>query len=135
VNAHGTPVLAMVVIGIFNLGLISMGTPTAILAASAIGYVCANGISLFAYVKAKADPHLASLDRPFKAPGGWKNVALMFGFFNLPLCLIGIVYLNSVEGSWFSTGIGILVLGLYIPMWYYSQHETHVAKQVKSKNT
>jgi amino acid transporter len=127
VNSHGTPVLAMIVIGVFNLGLISMGTPTAILAASAIGYVCANGISLFAYVKAKMNPRLAGLERPFKAPAGWKNVALLFGLFNLPLCLIGVIYLNSVEGSWFSTGVGILVLALYIPMWYYSQHENHVA--------
>jgi amino acid transporter len=133
VNSHGTPILAMVVIGIFNLALISMGTPTAILAASAIGYVCANGISLFAYVKAKADPHLAGLERPFKAPTGWKNVALMFGLFNIPLCLIGIIYLNSIEGSWFSTGVGILVLGLYVPMWYYSQHENHVARIAESQ--
>lgn len=127
-NAHGTPVLAMVVIGVFNLILISMGTPSAILAASAIGYVCANGISLFAYVKAKSNPRLAGLDRPFKAPTGWKNVALLFGLFNLPLCLIGVIYLNSVEGSWTSTIVGILVLGLYIPMWFYSQHEVHVDK-------
>lgn len=130
VNAHGTPVLAMVVIGIFNLILISMGTPTAILAASAIGYVCANGISLFAYVKAKINPHLANLERPFKAPSGWKNVALLFGLFNIPLCLIGIIYLNSVEGSWFSTGVGIVVLCLYIPLWFYSQHESHAPEAV-----
>jgi amino acid transporter len=128
VNSHGTPVFAMVIIGLFNLVLISMGTPTAILAASAIGYVCANGISLFAYVKAKMNPHLVGLERPFKAPKGWKNVALMFGLFNIPLCLIGIIYLNSIEGSWFSTGVGIVVLALYIPMWYYSQHESHVAR-------
>jgi hypothetical protein len=118
----------MVVIGIFNLVLISMGTPSAILAVSAIGYVCANGISLFAYVKAKRDPHLAGLDRPFKAPTGWKNVALLFGLFNLPLCLVGVIYLNSVEGTWFSTLVGIGVLGLYVPMWFYSQHEAHVDK-------
>lgn len=127
-NAHGTPVLAMIVIAIFNLILISMGTPTAILAASAIGYVCANGISLFAYVKAKSDPYLAGLDRPFKAPTGWKNMALLFGLFNLPLCLVGVIYLNSIEGSWFSTIVGICVLGLYIPMWLYSQHEVHKDK-------
>ncbi|MCM1987785.1 APC family permease [Methanococcoides seepicolus] len=127
-NPHGTPILAMVVIGIFNLVLISMGTPSAILAASAIGYVCANGISLFAYVKAKRDPHLAGLDRPFKAPTGWKNVSLMFGLFNLPLCLVGVIYLNSVEGSWFSTIVGICVLALYVPMWFYSQHEAHTDK-------
>ncbi len=127
-NAHGTPLIAMIVIGVFNLALISMGTPTAILAASAIGYVCANGISLFAYVKAKANPHLAGLERPFKAPAGWKNVALLFGLFNIPLCLIGVIYLNAFEGSWTSTIVGIIVLSLYIPMWFYSQHETHTDK-------
>ncbi|MCQ6962398.1 APC family permease [Methanolobus chelungpuianus] len=133
INKNGTPVFAMVIIGLFNLALISLGTPTAILAASAIGYVCANGISLFAYVKAKNNPRLAALDRPFKAPTGWKNVALMFGLFNLPLCLIGIVYLNSLEIGWTSTWIGFLVLGLYIPLWYYSQHENHVAQEPQSQ--
>ncbi len=128
INANGTPVFAMMVIALFNLGLISFGTPTAILAASAIGYVCANGISLFAYFKAKSNPRLAALDRPFKAPSGWKNVALLFGLFNLPLCLIGIVYLNSLEIGWTSTIVGFIVLGLYIPLWFYSQHEVHVAK-------
>ncbi|MDD2389541.1 MAG: APC family permease [Desulfobacterales bacterium] len=132
-NAHGTPVLAMVVTGIFNLILISMGTPTAILAASAIGYVCANGISLFAYVRAKSSPHLVGLDRPFKAPSGWKNITLLFGLFNLPLCLVGVIYLNSVEGIWFSTVVGICVLGLYIPIWFYSQHEAYVDKAICRK--
>ena len=113
----------MIIIALFNLGLILMETPTAILAASAIGYVCANGISLFAYVRARTDPHLAALDRPFKAPSGWSNVALLFGFFNLPLCLVGVIYLNSLESGWVSTAIGFLVLGLYIPLWIYSQRE------------
>ena len=124
VNKHGTPVVAMVAIGLFNLVLISMGTPAAILAASAIGYTCANGISLFAYVKAKSHPNFAELERPFSAPKGWKNVALMFGLFNIPLCLIGVVYLNSLEVGWFSTWIGFIVLSLYLPLWLYSQYET-----------
>lgn len=124
VNKHGTPVLAMVVIGLFNLVLISMGTPAAILAASAIGYTCANGISLFAYVKAKQHPDFAGLDRPFKAPSGWKNVAMLFGLFNIPLCLIGVVYLNSLEVGWTSTWIGFIVLSAYLPLWLYSQYES-----------
>jgi amino acid permease len=123
VNDQGTPVLAMVVIGLFNLVLISMGTPAAILAASAIGYTCANGISLFAYVKAKRDARFANLERPFKAPSGWKNVAMLFGLFNIPLCLVGVVYLNSLEVGWTSTWIGFIVLSLYLPIWLYTQHE------------
>ena len=122
-NANGTPIFAMIVIGVFNLGLILMEAPTAILAASAIGYVCANGISLFAYVRARMDPQLAALDRPFRAPSGWTSVALFFGLFNLPLCLVGVIYLNSLESGWLSTTVGFLVLGFYIPLWIYSQRE------------
>ncbi|MEO8221842.1 MAG: APC family permease [Specibacter sp.] len=131
-NRHGTPFVAMLVIGAFNLVLISMGTPAAILAASAIGYTCANGISLFAYVKAKKHPAFADLERPFKAPKGWKHVAMTFGLFNLPLCLIGVVYLNSLEIGWTSTWVAFLVLALYIPIWMYSQAESRRATNKKA---
>ena len=125
-NIHGTPVNAMIVIALFNIGFIFLKTLSAILAASAIGYVCANGISLFAYVKAKLDSDFSKLERPFKAPKGWQYVALLFGIFNLPLCLIGVVYLNSLEVGWTSTIVGFVVLSLYIPLWYYSQNEDKV---------
>ena len=127
-NRQRTPWVAMLVIAIFNLVLISMGNPAAIVAASAIGYTCANGISLFAYVKAKRDPAFAGLERPFEAPKGWKGVALAFGLFNLPLCVVGVVYLNSLEVGWAPTWVGFLVLAVYIPIWAYSQHEWHRSK-------
>ncbi|MCP9002013.1 APC family permease [Pseudarthrobacter sp. RMG13] len=128
-NRHGTPFVAMLVIGAFNLLLISMGNPAAIVAASAIGYTCANGISLFAYVRAKKHPDFAALERPFTAPRGWKNVAIVFGLFNLPLCLVGVVYLNSLEIGWTPTWVGFIVLALYIPIWFYSQHESSRSKK------
>ncbi|ALV41961.1 amino acid permease [Pseudarthrobacter sulfonivorans] len=127
-NRHGTPFVALLVIGAFNLVLISMGNAAAILAASAIGYTCANGISLFAYVKAKKHPAFANLERPFNAPKGWTNVSMIFGLFNVPLCLIGVVYLNSLEIGWTSTWVGFLVLALYLPIWLYSQHESRRTK-------
>jgi Amino acid transporters len=126
-NSHGTPVNAMIVIALLNMGFIFLGTPAAIVAASAIGYVFANGISLLAYVKAKTDSKFSKLERPFKAPRGWQYVALFFGLFNLPLCLIGIIYLNSLEVGWTSTIVGFVVLALYIPLWYYSQNESQAA--------
>ncbi|MDQ0862815.1 APC family permease [Arthrobacter globiformis] len=128
-NRQGTPFVAMLIIGAFNLVLISMGNAAAILAASAIGYTLANGISLFAYVKAKKHPAFASLERPFKAPKGWKHVALTFGLFNVPLCVVGVVYLNSLEIGWTSTWVGFLVLALYLPIWLYSQHESRRASR------
>jgi hypothetical protein len=39
------------------------------------------------------------------------------------LCLIGIIYLNSLELGWTSTIVGFVVLALYLPLWYYSQNE------------
>jgi uncharacterized membrane protein YfcA len=73
---------------------------------------------------AKNHPAFANLERPFKAPKGWKKVALIFGLFTLPLCLVGVVYLNSLEVGWTSTGIGFLVLSLYIPIWLDTQRES-----------
>jgi amino acid transporter len=134
-NRHGTPFVALLVTAAFNMVLISMGSLSAILAAAAIGYTCANGISLFAYVKSKKHPALANLERPFKAPRGWKNVAMAFGLFNLPLCLIGVVYLNSLEIGWAPTWVGFIVLALYIPIWLYSQHESRRTKQKAATTT
>jgi amino acid transporter len=123
-NRHGTPFVALLVTAAFNMVLISMGSLAAILAAAAIGYTCANGISLFAYVRARRHLAFAHLERPFKAPRGWKHVAMLFGLFNLPLCLVGVVYLNSLEIGWTSTWLGFIVLSLYIPIWLYSQRES-----------
>jgi amino acid transporter len=139
-NRHGTPFVALLVTAAFNMVLISMGSMAAILAAAAIGYTCANGISLFAYVRARRHPAFASLERPFKAPRGWKHVAMLFGLFNLPLCLVGVVYLNSLEIGWTSTWLGFIVLSLYIPIWLYSQREqrrrntTTVAARLSDNN-
>ncbi|WP_254788618.1 amino acid permease [Arthrobacter sp. ok909] len=122
-NRHGTPSIALHVTAAFNVVLISMGSFAAILAAAAIGDTCANGISL-AYVRARKHPAFANLERPFKAPKGWKHVAMLFGLFNLPLCLVGVVYLNSMEIGWTSTWLGFTVLALHIPIWLYSRYLT-----------
>jgi len=107
--------------------LILLGTPTAILAASAIGYICANGISLYTYVKVRNDPELSKLERPFKAPRGWKHVSFVAAILNIPFFLVGIIYLNSLELGWNTTGIGFFVLCLFIPLWFYSQHENKLS--------
>jgi hypothetical protein len=35
-----------------------------------------------------------------------------------------VVYLNSLEVGWFSTWVGFIVLGMYLPIWLYTQYET-----------
>ncbi|KLU64395.1 arginine/agmatine antiporter [Desulfosporosinus acididurans] len=121
-NMYGTPVIAMVVTALFNMALITLKSPAAVLAASAIGYICANGISLFAYVKVYSDKKLRSLHREFKAPSGWKIIALICALVNIPLYLVGITYLNALDSGWSSTLVGVGVLLLYIPLWFYTQH-------------
>jgi hypothetical protein len=71
-------------------------------------------------LKAKCDIRFAKLERPFKAPSAWQYVVIFFGFFNLPLCLIGVVFINSMEAGGTPTIVGFVVLASYIPLWYYS---------------
>ena len=123
-NKHGTPFFALLVIAGFNLALISMGNASAVLAASAIGYTIAHGLTLLAYAKSKKDPAFANLKRPFIAPKGWGKVGLFFGLFNVPLCVIGVVYLNGLEIGWAPTWVAFGVLGAYLPIWIYSQRES-----------
>ena len=127
-NRHGTPFVALIVIAAFNFALISLGSASAVLGASAIGYTIAHGLTLLAYAKSRKDPAFADLERPFKAPKGWRYVGLIFGLFNVPLCVIGVVYLNSLEVGWTPTWVAFIVLGLYLPIWLYSQHESRRAK-------
>jgi Amino acid transporters len=132
VNSKGTPLRSMIVIAVFNLLLILIfsflsesGGPAAILSASAIGYVFANGISLLAYYKASTDPKFKELERPFKAPKGWKYVAMFFALVNLILFLAGIIYMNASdpEIGLGPTLLGFVVLGLFIPLWWWAQKE------------
>lgn len=136
VNSKGTPMRSMVIIAIFNILLIlvfslleASSGPAAILSASAIGYVFANGISLLAYYKAANDPKFKDMERPFKAPKGWKYVALIFAFLNLIFYLVGIVYLNATDAGWAPTLLGFVVLAIFIPLWWWAQ------KEQKNKST
>jgi amino acid transporter len=124
-NKHGTPVVAMVITAAFNIALIMLKTPSAILSASAIGYVCANGISLFAYVRVcnKKFSHIA---RPYKAPKGWKYVALIFGLLNIPVYLVGIMYINALDAGFWPTVVGVGVLLTYLPLWSYTQNRQKI---------
>lgn len=115
-NKFGTPVYAMIGISILNFGLICTGTPSAIVAASALGYVIANGITLFAYFKAKGD-------RKILAPKWWKYVGLACCMLNIPLYLTGIFYINRLDYGIVPALAGAGVLLAYIPFWFYAKNE------------
>ena len=46
-----------------------------------------------------------------------------------------IIYLNSLELGWATTGVGFFVLCLYIPLWLYSQREGTKAAEAKRRKT
>ncbi|MGD0818483.1 MAG: APC family permease [Methanomassiliicoccales archaeon] len=122
-NSRGEPMRAVMIVALFNLGLVLMGSPLAILAASAIAYVFAFAIGLVAYVKAKRDIEMAKLERPYKAPRGWIYVAAVLAILQIPFLLIGAVYINNYEYALVGNMIGFGVLAAFFPLWIYSQHE------------
>ncbi|PKM60880.1 MAG: amino acid permease [Firmicutes bacterium HGW-Firmicutes-4] len=128
-NKHGTPVKAMISVAILNFALIFIGTPSAIVAGSAMGYVIANGITLFAYFKAKGNQKIL-------APKWWKYIGLGFCILNIPLYLIGIFYINKLDYGIAPALVGVLVLFVFVPFWLYAKKENtdiDVMKEVELK--
>jgi amino acid transporter len=126
-NKHGVPVFAMFTIGILNIFLIGLKTPSAIVAASSIGYIFANGISLFAYYKLKSKMKTEP-NHQFHAPSFYKYIAGFCGLINIPVFLCGIIYLNSIDLGWRSSLIGFAVLGVYIPLWFATKRGKRFVK-------
>lgn len=136
-NKNGQPMRAVLLIALFNLFLLVVlqGNPVAILAMSALGYVFVFGIALFAYVKANRDPELRKLERPYKAPRGWVWIALTLGVMQIPLLLIGALYINNLEFGWMTNVVGLAVLALFFPLWIYSQNERYKLNKVEAGKT
>lgn len=126
-NQYGTPVKAMILVAVFNLGLIFIGTPAAIVAGSAVGYVIANGITLFAYFKAKGNQKIL-------APKWWKFIGLGCCILNIPLYLAGIFYINTLDYGLGAALIGILVLFLFVPFWLYAKKEHNQEMIIECQN-
>jgi amino acid transporter len=126
-NKNGQPMRAVFLIALFNLFLLVVlqGNPVAILAMSALGYVFVFGMALFAYVKANRDPELRKLERPYKAPRGWVWIALALGILQIPMLLIGAIYINNFEFGAEPTILGFAALAAFVPLWIYSQHERY----------
>ncbi|SHJ27513.1 dimethylamine:proton symporter, ABT family [Dethiosulfatibacter aminovorans DSM 17477] len=137
-NEYGVPVNAMISIIILNYGLIMLKSPSAILAASSLGYALANGISLYSYVKYKREKNNKSTKsgkentKGLRVPRLWDKVIIAFAFVNIPLFLVGLVYLNSLDSGWSSTIVGVGVLALYVPLYKYSEKEKNMTNLTKT---
>jgi len=123
VNKHGQPHIALIVIAFINMLLILLGTPTIILAASATGYVFANGITLFAYAKAKR-----ALKKKIAAPKWWYKVAIIFGIINIPVYFIGLFLIEQNDYGVAAAFFGIIMLLVFIPLWFYAKMERNLSR-------
>ena len=85
-----------------------------------------------AYVKSKRDPEIKKLERPFKAPRGWKYLAAAMVVYELVILLPCLAYLNSLDYGSMSTIVGAVVLLAFIPIWVFTQNMTKKNK-VKPK--
>lgn len=61
---------------------------------------------------------------------GWKYVALAFGLFNVPLGLIVVMYLSITQSGALSIIVGVVILAIYVPAWYYSRYEHSKAQNI-----
>lgn len=133
VNKHGMPLNAMIFVSIFNILLVlligysgtvdgSGDTSMTILSASAMGYCIANGIALLAYVKTKTNSRFKDLNRPFKAPRGWKYVITVMVVIQFFVWLPCLIYWSYYLSNGFTPAIlGAVILICFIPVWYYVQ--------------
>jgi amino acid transporter len=122
-NKHAQPAVALIFVAGLNIALILLGTPTIILAASATGYVFANGITLFAYVKAKRQ-----MDTHITAPKWWWRVAFVFALVNIPFYFIGLFMIEQTDYGVMAAIFGLLALLVYVPLWYYAMMERHLSE-------
>lgn len=121
-SSKGEPMLVVIVIAIFKMFLIFLGSPVAILAASAIAYVFDFAIGLFACVKAKRDTRCCALERPYRARG-WIWIALALGIMQFPLLLVSSPYINNLSYELVPTVVGFGVLGLFFPLWIFFEQK------------
>ncbi|QHI71130.1 APC family permease [Aminipila terrae] len=123
-NKYGTPQNAMIVLIILDYGLLFLGKPSAIVAASAIGYSIANGLGMYSYVKYKKEKNKAlNKTDGVNLPRIWCWIGLIFAIIDVPLYIIGLIYINSLDAGWSSTIVAVVILLLYIPLYIYSTYE------------
>ena len=132
-NAFGIPQNAMLVIIVLNYCLLLMGSESAIVAASSVGYCIANGVCLMSYVKHKYKKHHSENRRQgFSMPGIWLVFACVFAVLNLSLYIIGLLYLNYIEYGWITALVCVLILFAYVPMKILASRKEQTTHDTKS---
>jgi hypothetical protein len=99
----------------FNIFLLLLGNPIAILAASTIGYLSFHTVNTLAgYIQVRHH----SFDRvaTYKAPKTLIRLGVVWTAVNFIFIFVG-----SPSWGWSKLGLGWLIVLLGIPIWYYRQ--------------
>jgi amino acid transporter len=116
-DENGAPARAMLVAFAINMCLISVGNPIPIIAASGLAYCIGIAVALSAYFVTKTDSRFRDMERGWRAPRGWRWVALamiVYQLFGLLPCL---AYWNLEVYGASSTLLGVVILLIYVPIW------------------
>ena len=97
-------------------------TTMTVLTASALGYCIANGIALAAFYITKTSPRFTKMDRPFKAPRGWKYAILVMCIIQFVVFFPSLMYWSYyLSGGFIAIIIALVILALFVPVWYWVQ--------------
>jgi amino acid transporter len=128
-NKYGVPIAGMIGVSLLNLVLILLGDSAAsILSGSALAYVFANAVALFAFLKVHRDmkrqrAHTAEVpaDEIYHAPKGWFWVVVFFGIIQIPIYLVGITVVSLGDYGLSNTILGVVTILVFIPLWFLAR--------------
>ncbi len=124
-NRHGTPDYSMIFNLVCSLVLLFVGSPLEIYIFSNMGYLFACAIAMIGYGIWRREGY-GHVKRPVKMPGWVPPLALFVGVILMGDWLVGGFYASDYAvgaGRRELFLIGLLLLLLYIPLYYWRQLE------------
>jgi amino acid transporter len=113
-SKHKVPVRAMGFDVVFNLFLMLLGNPVAILAASTVGYMVTNVLDLLGGRMLRKNTE--GIDAPYRAPKAIMALAIPFAAVNFVL-----LFLGGPSWGWDSVALGWAIVLVSIPVYLYRQ--------------
>ncbi len=108
------PVRAMGFDVVFNLFLMLLGNPVAILAASTVGYMVTNVLDLIGGRMLRKNTE--GIEAPYRAPSAIMALAIPFAALNFVL-----LFLGGPSWGWDAVGLGWAIVLVSIPVYLYRQ--------------
>ena len=113
-SKRNVPVRAMGFDVVFNLFLMLLGNPVAILAASTVGYMVTNVLDLISGRMLRTNTE--GIEAPYRAPNAIMALAIPFAAVNFVL-----LFLGGPSWGWDAVGLGWAIVLVSIPVYLYRQ--------------